>query len=91
MARCWEKAQGLLPAGYIARIDLPVICLHKPDGETVYFLNVQKGRVVHCTCPDFEKHRDYCKHSLLAQSLVDDAEDAAVDAQAAEWEATRWW
>jgi len=69
----------------LVRVDLPVIVLHK-DAETIYFLNVVGGDVVHCTCPDFEKHRNYCKHSLFAQDLLERLEEAAVigDVDAAE-------
>jgi hypothetical protein len=75
LARCWEKAQNLRDAGYICRVNLPVVTIHKPDLSAVYFLNVQNGEVVHCTCPDFDKHQDYCKHLLFAQNLLDTADE----------------
>ena len=44
-----------------------------------YFINTVTGE---CDCPDFAKHGDFCKHTIAAE-LVD--EDAHYDAMAAQY------
>lgn len=80
-AKCWEKAQGMKAEGYVWN----TICknffrIFKPENTTQdkadYVVDLTAG-MEHCNCPDFEKHEDYCKHTLFMQAEVKAQEDAA--------------
>jgi hypothetical protein len=73
-ARTAERAQHMAEEGYTFRADdLADDCYFctKPDG-TLYFVNLLAGC---CTCPDFQRHHDFCKH-LIGCSLNEQQESA---------------
>ena len=82
--RTVDRAKGLLKEGYI---------FAPMDGDpTSFFAHTPTGNVYtvfthidfptyrpKCSCPDFEKHGDFCKHLLCAAEILND--------DAAKWDA----
>jgi uncharacterized Zn finger protein len=93
-ARTWEKAQQIAlslqtGAEYAAYQQVPGIYgIYKKSystaADTSYLVNMNLTTPT-CTCPDFEKHGDYCKHVWAMQINLD--EQAREEAQVAEYEA----
>ncbi len=106
LARCWEKAQQLTAQGYTFEVatlkDAPL-----PD---TYHVNTPEHRfhtvnveAACCTCEDWQKHRDICKHILWvkeelrlqaehaqqALTLTVEEEVSALDAYCKEWDGER--
>ena len=86
-ARTWERAQNLIAQGYgfwqtEGAAPTDAVAVLKP-GETspAYWLNEAFSGLDTCTCPDFEKHGDYCKHLIAWDEVCRDA------ARCAEYEA----
>lgn len=94
-ARTWEKALAIIPelkkAGeYYTYSQAPgVYGIYKRSystaADTSYLINLN-GEKATCTCPDFEKHKDYCKHTMALEAVLE--EEAREEAQVAEYEAS---
>ncbi|GEM_PF-4750026 len=76
-AKCYERAQDMMPAIRVGGeyviygngID-GVYAIYKKSystaADTSYLLD-NRGERPTCTCPDFEKHKDFCKHSIALE------------------------
>ena len=76
-----ERAKAILEAGYTFSEDkdLDTIFVCKP-GRLFADYQIASGK---CDCPDFAEHKDVCKHTLALE--IKNAEDTAIDAQAAQY------
>jgi hypothetical protein len=85
--RAAEKAKTLFTEqGYQYNIHLPalpVAFVLSPDDKG-YHLTIEDGTVTHCTCPAFAETKDYCKHQIALQEVLN--ERAALEAQCAAYE-----
>ena len=86
-ANCFTKAQTMFAEGYtfnvlankMYRIFKPGVSHDEPASYVVDML------MKSCTCPDFCKHGDYCKHTMFIEmELENDA--ANMEAQCKQWE-----
>jgi hypothetical protein len=75
LAKCWEKAQAMSRQGYrfAERPSAPGFYSIIKPGEDVmaYIVHPETST---CTCPDWEKHGDYCKHVLFVREELADAQ-----------------
>ena len=106
LARCWEKAQQLTAQGYTFEVatlkdeTLPhTFHVNTPEGR-FHTVNVEAAC---CTCEDWAKHRDVCKHLLWvkeelrlqaehaqqAMTLTVEEEETALDAYCKAWDSER--
>ena len=76
-----ERAKQILAEGYTFWKDpeFDIIGVCKPGRLYAHYW-IHEGT---CDCPDFEQYGDLCKHTLAVD--IQNAEDAAIDAQAAQW------
>jgi hypothetical protein len=86
-ARTAERAQNILKEGYTFHRDpnSDVVAVCKPGRLAAsYWLNMLEPG---CDCPDFRKHKDYCKHTLASEMLeAREDEEAGLEAQCAEYD-----
>ena len=78
--RCKDRAANLIAEGYHFfpfTNDAGAYSVQSPSGNWYFVYTQGEGEAFrpHCSCPDFAKHEDFCKHLLCASQL--DAEDEA--------------
>lgn len=96
-ANSFTKALQMAKDGYRIQqyAKTPVYAIFKPqntaktNGYADYNVNLTPDKVA-CTCTDFEKHGEFCKHTLFAQMEQKrqrtEEEDAHYEAMAQQWE-----
>ena len=71
LAKRWEGAKEITRAGYwfIAREECGTVDVCKPVGGWAYTIITEDFFAVGtgCNCLDFQKHGDFCKHTLAYQ------------------------
>ena len=89
--RCADRAAKMIATGYKVKAftgDATAFFVTSPSGAMYLTYTELADNAVRCTCPDFEKNGDFCKHLLLCEEVKNEAEKweaicAEVDARAA--------
>jgi hypothetical protein len=68
-SKCLERAVAMAAKGYTAKPFATSDKAYYVDGGTKgYIVYLTEG--VHCTCPDFERHGDVCKHAFFVLKVI---------------------
>src|ERR1051326_6362748 len=70
LAKTTEKARGLRKEGYrFEDLGIDSIAVIKPGRIAAsYTVNAHTGE---CDCPDWQEHKNFCKHSIACQEVLD--------------------